>query len=111
MIRFRPIAALALALAAAAPFGAALADSDADRAERSEGAARTERRAADAATPGNARFDAPAAIAAVYGAGYTAVSELEWARGGWQVKAADAQGRRVELRVDAATGVVAPRSR
>ncbi|PWS35884.1 hypothetical protein DFH01_20160 [Falsiroseomonas bella] len=102
MTRFRPVAALALALAAAAPFGAALASSDDNRAERS---------GAQAVTPANARFDAPAAIAAVLGAGYTAVSELEWERGGWQVKANDAQGRRVELRVDAATGAVAPRGR
>jgi hypothetical protein len=36
---------------------------------------------------------------------------MEWERGGWQVKAADAQGRRVELRVDATTGAVAPRNR
>jgi hypothetical protein len=35
MIRFRPVAALALALAAAAPFGAALASSDDNRADRS----------------------------------------------------------------------------
>jgi hypothetical protein len=107
MTRIRPAAALALALAAATPFGAAMA-ADGDRAPRRED---TERRPAEATTPANARFDAPAAIAAVYGAGYTAVSELEWERGGWQVKAADAQGRRVELRVDAATGAVAPRSR
>ncbi len=102
MPRFRPAAALALALAVAAPLGAALASPDDHRADR---------RAAGAVTPGNARFDAPAAIAAVLGAGYTAVSELEWERGGWQVKAHDAQGRRVDLRVDATTGAVAPRGR
>lgn len=102
MTRFRPVAALALALAAAAPFGAALASSDDNRADRS---------GAQAVTPGTAQFDAPAAIAAVLGAGYTAISELEWERGGWQVKANDAHGRRVELRVDAATGAVAPRGR
>jgi hypothetical protein len=97
MTRFRPVAAFALALAAAAPMGAALASSDENRADR---------RAAEAVTPGTARFDAPAAIAAVLGAGYTAIRELEWERGGWDVKAADAQGLRVELRVDAATGAV-----
>lgn len=102
MTRFRPVAALALALAVAAPLGTALAASDDNRSDR---------RAAEAVTPGTARFDAPAAIAAVLGAGYTAVSELEWERGSWQVKAADAQGRRVELRVDATTGAVAPRGR
>jgi hypothetical protein len=99
MTRIRPAAALALALAVATPLGAALASSDDNR------------RAAEAMTPGTARFDAPAAIAAVVGAGYTAISELEWERGGWQVKATDAQGRRVELRVDAATGALAPRGR
>jgi capsular polysaccharide biosynthesis protein len=101
MTRFRPIAALALALAAAAPLGTALASPDRDRADR----------AATAVTPANAPFNAPAAISAVYGAGYTAVSEVEWERGSWQVKAADAQGRSVELRVDATTGAVAPRGR
>jgi hypothetical protein len=102
MTRFRPVAALALALAVAAPLGAALAASDDNRPDR---------RTAEAVTPVNARFDAPAAIAAVLGAGYSAVSEPEWERGAWQVKAADAQGRRVELRVDAATGAVAPHGR
>lgn len=102
MTRIRPVAALALALAVAAPLGAALASSDDNRPDR---------RTAEVVTPGTARFDAPAAIAAVLGAGYTAISELEWGRGGWQVKASDAQGRRVELRVDATTGAVAPRSR
>jgi hypothetical protein len=111
MTRIRPLAALALALAATLPAGAAFASSDTDRPGRAERAERSERRTAEAVTPGNARFDAPAAIAAVYGAGYTAVTELEWERGGWQVKAADAEGRRVALRVDAATGAVAPRSR
>lgn len=102
MTRIRPVAALALALTVAAPIGAALASSDDNRPDR---------RTTEAVTPGTARFDAPAAIAAVLGAGYTAISELEWERGGWQVKANDAQGRRVELRVDATTGAVAPRSR
>ncbi len=103
MARFRPLAALTLALATAtAPFQAALASPDGTRAER---------RPAEAVTPSGARFDAPAAIAAVYGAGYAAVTELEWERGGWEVKAAHAQGRRVTLRVDAATGAVTRHSR
>ena len=102
MTRFRPVAALALALAAAAPLGAALASPDANRADRP---------VTQALTPGTARFDAPAAIAAVLGAGYTAISELEWERGAGEVKANDAQGRRVELRVDANTGAVTPRGR
>ena len=102
MTRFRPVAALALALAVAAPLGAAQAASDDNR---------TDRRAAEAVTPATARVDAAAAIAAVLGAGYTAISELEWERGTWEVKAVDAQGRRVELRVDATTGAVTPRGR
>lgn len=102
MTRFHPVAALALALAVAAPLGTAMASSDDNRADR---------RAAEAVTPGTARFDAPAAIAAVLGAGYSVVTELEWERGGWQVKASDAQGRRVELRVDATTGAVTARGR
>ena len=55
--------------------------------------------------------DAPAAIGAVYGAGYTAVRELEWERGAWQVKAMDEQGRPARLRVDASTGSVTRRDR
>ncbi|WP_019013571.1 PepSY domain-containing protein [Elioraea tepidiphila] len=102
MARIRPLAALTLALATAAPFQAVLASDDGNRADR---------RAGEAVAPSTARFDAPAAIAAVYGAGYSAVTELEWERGGWKVKAADAQGRRVTLRVDATTGAVTPRSR
>jgi hypothetical protein len=56
-------------------------------------------------------MEAPAAIAAVYGAGYADITEMEWERGGWTVKAADGTGRRVGLRVDGATGAVAPRGR
>ncbi|MBR0660640.1 PepSY domain-containing protein [Neoroseomonas oryzicola] len=102
MTRFRPIAALDLALAVAAPFGPALASSDDNRPERS---------GTQAVTPASVRFEAPAAVAAVLGAGYSAISEFEWERGAWEVKADDAQGRRVELRVDATTGAVAPRDR
>lgn len=97
MIRFRPAAALALALIGVAPFGAAMASPDMGRESRRN----TER-----PTPANAVYDAAAAISAVHGAGYTAVSDLEWEHGGWQVKAADGGGRHVELRVDAATGAV-----
>ena len=107
MTRIRPAAALALALAIAAPLGAvplgpAVASSDNGRSDRHN---------AEATTLGNARIDAAAAIAAVLGAGYSVISELEWERGGWQVKASNAQGHRVELRVDGTTGAVAPRSR
>ena len=114
MTRFRPLAALALALAVAAPLGSAMASPNDTRSEsrsdaRSE--SRSDRRSSDAASLANARYDAPAAIAAVLGAGYTAVSELDWERGAWEVKANDAQGRRVELRVDATTGAVTVRGR
>lgn len=104
MTRPRSFAALALALAVAAPLGAANASSDHD-------GGRGGGRPAEAAGLAAARLDARAAIAAVHGAGYTAVTDLEWERGGWDVKAADAQGRRVALRVDATTGAVAPRGR
>lgn len=98
MSRFRPAAALALALAAV-PAGIALAAPDSARDNRPA-----------AVTPANAPYGAPAAISAVYNAGYTAVRELEWEHGAWEVKALDANGRRVELRVDATTGAVTPRN-
>ena len=77
MNRFCSAAALALTLTAAAPLSAALASADGNRPDP---------RAVESVTPGEARFDAPAAIAAVLGAGYSAVSELEWERGGWKVE-------------------------
>lgn len=90
----RPAAALALALAAAMPFAPAQAsDRDSRRAE--------ENRAVAAA-----RVDAAAAIAAVRAAGYGPVRDLEWDHGRWEVEATDAEGRRVELYVDATTGAV-----
>lgn len=95
----RPAAALALALAAAMPFAPAQAS---DRDTR-----RTEENRAVAA----ARVDAAAAIAAVRAAGYGPVSELDWEHGRWEVKATDAEGRRVGLYVDASTGAVARRGR
>ena len=97
--RFRPAAALALALAAAAPFTPAMAS---DRDDR-----RVEETRALAA----AQVDAAAAIAAVRAAGYGPVREVEWERGRWDVKATDAEGRRVALRVDATTGAVTRRDR
>jgi hypothetical protein len=111
MTRIRSLAALALAalalpvavaVAVAVPAGTALASSDGDRADR---------RHAEAAARTPPAMEAPAAIAAVYGAGYAGITEMEWERGGWTVKAADGTGRRVDLRVDGATGAVAPRGR
>lgn len=104
MTRIRSLAvlALALALAVAVPAGTALASSDGDRADR--------RHAGTAARTPPA-MEAAAAIAAVYGAGYAGITEMEWERGGWTVEASDAAGRRVEVRVDGATGAVTARGR
>ena len=104
MTRFRTAATLALALAAAVPLAAAIAAPD-------TAPARTDRRAGRAVTPLNARIDAPAAISAIYGAGYSAVTELEWERGGWQARASDSAGRRVQLHIDPGTGAITARDR
>ena len=100
MIRkIRPAAALALALAAAMPFAPAKAsDRDSRRAEENRAVA-------------GARVDAAAAIAAVRAAGYGPVRALDWEHGRWEVKSTDAEGRRVELYVDATTGAVVRGSR
>ena len=102
MTRFKTAVALALALATTLPLASAPVFAD---------AARETRRSAETLNPATAAFDAPAAIGAVYGAGYTAVRELEWERGAWQVKAMDEQGRPAKLRVDASTGNVTRRDR
>ncbi|MDB5374359.1 MAG: Peptidase propeptide and protein [Belnapia sp.] len=90
-----PAASLAFALAVAALPLAAMAAPDA--AEQQAIAA--------------AAVDAGAAVAAVRNAGYGAVRDLEWERGAWEVKATDATGRSIELRVDATTGAVSRRDR
>lgn len=95
----RPAAALALAFAAALPLMPAQAsDRDGRRAEESRAVAA-------------ARVDAAAAIAAVRAAGYGPVSELEWDHGRWEVKTTNAEGRGVEVHVDATTGAVTVRGR
>jgi hypothetical protein len=101
MTRIRSLAALALALAVVVPTGSALASSE------REG----NRHAAEAGVRAAPAMEAPAAIAAVYGAGYGVITEMEWERGGWTVKASDAAGRRIDLRVDGATGAVSTRGR
>lgn len=69
------------------------------------------------AQPGPARPDAPAAAAAnalplsqvlarLEAAGYTAIDEIERERDAVEVKATDAQGRRVELKLDPTTAQV-----
>jgi len=53
-----------------------------------------------------ATVDIVAAIAAVRTAGYAAVRSAEWDDGAWEVKANDAQGRRIKLIVDPVSGAV-----
>lgn len=60
-------------------------------------------RAVQAAAPA---MSASQAITAVEAAGYRTVAKLEWERGVWQVRALDAEGRRVKLRVDERDGSV-----
>ncbi len=103
MTRTRLLAApLALTLLAGLPMASALAASDTGREAR-----RTEQTRALT----EAKVDAVGAITAVRAAGYTAVSEVQWERGHWEVKATDAEGRRATLRVDATSGAVATRAR
>ncbi|GGJ12305.1 PepSY domain-containing protein [Neoroseomonas lacus] len=98
MTRILPASALALAIAAALPLAPAMASSD-------------DSRRASAETLSRAAVDAAAAATAVRTAGYGPVRSVEWERTAWEVKALDAEGRRVELRVDAATGAVTRRDR
>ncbi len=91
------IVPVALAMLAAVPLsiGYARADSDKD-ARRAE-----QHRVMAAAT-----VDAAGALAAVKSAGYGAIRELEWDDGAWEIKASDAQGQKVKLRVDPTTAAV-----
>ncbi len=98
MTRMLPAGALALAIAAALPMAPALASSD-------------DSRRASAETLSRAAVDAAGAAAAARAAGYGPVRSVEWERNAWEVKALDGEGRRVELRVDAATGAVTRRDR
>lgn len=61
------------------------------------------------AAAASAAIGAPEAIAAAARAGYRDVTELEWERGAWQLRALDAQGTPVRLTVDATTGAVVRR--
>lgn len=92
MIRMLPAAALALAVAL--PLSPASADEDRDS------------RRASAAALANAAVDAAGAANAARAAGYSQVRSVEWERRDWEVKAMDAEGRPVELRVNPATGAV-----
>ena len=108
MIRRRLVAApLALALVAGVPLSVMTLQGAQAQAPQASPAAPT----TPAARPRNvteATVDITAAIAAVRAAGYTAIRSAEWDDGKWEVKATDAQGRRVELHVDPVSGAVTP---
>lgn len=107
MTRFFPTGALALALAAALPLAPAMASPDDSR----DGHHAEERRGAQREALARAAVDAAGAAAAVRAAGYGPVRSVEWEHGAWEVKSTSAEGQRVELRVDAATGAVTRRDR
>lgn len=104
MTKFRPAAALALALAATVPLTPAFASSG-------ERDGRDSRRVEDNRALSAAPVDAAAAIAALRAAGHGPVREIEWDRGRWEVKTLNADGRRVSFYVDATSGAVTPRDR
>lgn len=60
-------------------------------------------RRADGAAP---KIDAAQAIQAVAATGYWDIREVEYEKGGWEVKAGNDDGRRAKFTVDAATGEV-----
>lgn len=109
MIRRRLVAApLALALVAGVPLSVMTLQGAQAQAPQATPAAPAAP-ATPAARPRNvteATVDITAAIAAVRAAGYTAIRSAEWDDGKWEVKATDAQGRRVELHVDPVSGAV-----
>lgn len=112
MNRFLPAGALALAIAAALPFAPAMASPDDNRdGRRTEERRGDDRRAAERESMARAAVDAAGATAAVRAAGYGPVHSVEWEHGAWEVESTTAEGRRVELRVDAATGAVTRRDR
>ncbi|MCC7426742.1 MAG: PepSY domain-containing protein [Alphaproteobacteria bacterium] len=112
MTRFLPAGALALAVAAAFPLASAMASPDDSRdGRRTEERRGDDRRGTDRAALARAAVDAAGAAAALRAAGYGPVRSVEWERGAWEVKSTTAEGQRVELRVDAATGAVSRRDR
>ncbi|MBV1799926.1 PepSY domain-containing protein [Siccirubricoccus sp. G192] len=58
-----------------------------------------------------APVDAAAAIEAARRAGYPRVTDLEWERGAWKLRTADADGRAARLMVDGWTGQLSTRQR
>jgi hypothetical protein len=112
MTRFLPAGALALAIAAALPLAPAMASPDDNRdGRRTEQPRGDDRHRAEREALARAAVDAAGAAAAVRAAGYGPVRSLEWERGAWEVKSTTAEGQRVALRVDAATGAVSRRDR
>lgn len=112
MPRFLRAGALALAVSAALPLAPAIASPDDSRdGRRTEERRGDDRRSAEREALARAAVDAAGAAAAVRAAGYGPVRSVEWERGAWEVKSTTAEGRRVELRVDAATGAVSRRDR
>jgi len=100
--RYATIAALALAAGLA---GAAYAGSDKDKdADRRTDSAAT----AGASSPPLALDDV---LARLRSAGYSNFREIEREKGRYEVKGSDAEGRRVELYVDARTGEVVKEER
>ena len=85
------------------PGGAVLACDD----DRRDANRRDDRHRLAAAAP----VDAAAAIEAARHAGYPRVTDLEWERGAWKLRAADADGRAARLAVDGWTGQLSTRQR
>jgi hypothetical protein len=98
----------AAALAAALAVGPALAQASFAPADAPRATERGDRRGEAALA---ARIGAADAIRAVEAAGYRGVTELEWERTGWEVKARTAEGGRVKLMVDGTTGAVTQKQR
>jgi hypothetical protein len=112
MTRFFPAGALALAIAATLPLAPAMASPDDTRdGRRTEERRSDDRRGSERDALARAAVDAAGAAAAVRAAGYGPVRNVEWERGAWEVKPTTAEGQRVELRVDAATGAISRRDR
>jgi hypothetical protein len=99
------LAALLLAVPAMAQTAPAQAPADAPRAATERRSDRGDRAAL------SARVTAAEAIRAVEAAGYRGVTELEWERGAWEVKALTAEGARARLLVDGTTGAVTQKTR
>ncbi|MEW5727617.1 MAG: PepSY domain-containing protein [Pseudomonadota bacterium] len=76
---------------------------DPQTAELTDAYSHARPRRADGAAP---KVDAAQAVQAVAATGYWDVREIEFEKGGWEVKARDDDGRRAKFIVDAVTGTV-----